>query len=278
MKLADVEARFYELVTARDSVVATVAARGPDLRRAVEEMVAGDARLPAIARLEIYADMYFVRIQDVLADEYTKTVAAIGPAAFHGLVLDYLDACRPDHPSMREVGARLPAFLAAHPTVARQPWVAELARLERARLEMVDSADAETLTLESLRALPPEQFGPLRLRLVPSHALFATRFDVIPLWRSDTSGAAVPEPSSTALLVWRRELEVLHRAVDGEEADWLRRLEAGDVTFEELCAGLGRGRGDEAAAARAFELVGRWASDGLLRAGPPAEGTELAPR
>jgi hypothetical protein len=57
----------------------------------------------------------------------------------------------------------------------------------------------------------------------------------------------------------------LHRAVGGEEADWLRRLGTGYVTFEELCAGLGQGRTDEAAAARAFELVGRWASDGLLR-------------
>ena len=266
MKLADVEARFYELVTARDSVAATVAAGGPDLRRAVEEMVAGDARLPAIARLEIYADMYFARIHDVLRDEYAKTAAALGAAAFHGLVLDYLDACRPDHPSMREVGARLPAFLAAHPTVARQPWLAELARLERARLEMVDSADVETLTPEALRTLQPERFAGLRLRLVPGHALFATRFDVVPLWRSDDPEAAVREPSPTALLVWRRELDVLHRAVDGEEADWLRRLEGGDVTFEELCAGLAQGRTDEAAAARAFELVGCWASDGLLRA------------
>ena len=265
MKLADVEARFYALVTGRDSVAATVAARGPEVARAVEEMVAGDARLPAIARLEIYADMYFVRIHDVLREEYARTAAALGAAAFHGLVLDYLDACRPDHPSMREVGARWPAFLAAHPTTAPRPWLAELARLERARLEMVDSADAETLTLEALRTLPPERFAALLLRLVPSHALFAMRFDVVPLWRSDNPGAAVPEPSPTALLVWRRELEVLHRAVDGEEADWLRRLQAGGVTFEALCAGLGRGRSDEAAATRAFELVGRWASDGLLR-------------
>jgi hypothetical protein len=250
MKLADVEARFYELVTARQSVAATVAARGPSARIDVEEMVMGDPRLPAIARLEIYADMYFVRIHDVLAEEYAKTAALIGAAGFHGLVLDYLDECRPDHPSMREVGARLPAFLAV-------------------RLEMVDSADAETLTLEALRALPPEQFPSLRLPLVPSHTLFATRFDVVSLWRSDDP-ATVPEPSPTALVIWRRELEVLHRAVDGEEADWLRRLERSDVTFEELCAGLGRGRTDEAAAARAFELVGRWANDGLLRTESPA--------
>jgi hypothetical protein len=266
VKLADVERRFYELVTARDSVAATVVARGPAMQRAVEEMVAGDARLPAIARLEIYADMYFARLRDVLADEYAKTAAALGGAAFHALVVDYLEACRPDHPSMREVGARLPAFLATHPANARRPWLAELARLERARLEMLDGADAGTLTLETLRALPPERFAGLRLRLVPSHALFATRFDVVPLWRSDDPGAAVPEPSPTALLVWRREVEVFHRSVDGEEADWLRRLESGGVMFASLCDGLARGRSDEAAAARAFELVGRWASDGLLRA------------
>jgi hypothetical protein len=265
MKLAAIEGRFYELVTGRESVAATVAARGPEALRGVEEMVAGDARLPAIARLEIYADMYFVRIHDVLADEYAKTAGALGAAGFHGLVLDYLDACRPNHPSMGEVGARLPAFLAAHKMTAGRPWLAELASLERARLEMVDIADAETLTLEALRALPAERFAPLRLRLVPSHTLYATEFDVVSLWRSEEP-AALLESSPTALLVWRRELEVLHRAVDGEEADWLRRLEAGDVTFEELCAGLGRGRTEKAAAARAFELVGRWASDGLLRA------------
>src|SRR5580692_11170127 len=104
MKLADIEARFYGLVTARDSVAVTVAEGGREARQAVEQMVAGDAGLPAIARLEIYADMYFARLRDVLADEYAQTAAALGGAAFHALVVDYLDACRPDHPSMREVG------------------------------------------------------------------------------------------------------------------------------------------------------------------------------
>jgi hypothetical protein len=267
MKLADVEASFYALVTARESVAATVAAGGPEARRAVEEMVTGDAQLPAVARLEIYADMYFIRIHDVLRDEYAKTAAALGAAAFHELVTDYLDACRPREPSMREVGARLPDFLAAHAAAAGRPWLAELARLERARLEMVDGPDTETLTLEALRARPPADFAALRLRLVPSHTLFATRFDVAPLWRSDDPGGAVPEPSPSGLLVWRHEMEVLHRAVDGEEADWLRRLTSDEVAFETLCSGLAVGRSDQAAAARAFELCGRWAADGLLCAG-----------
>ena len=265
MKLADAQAWFSRLVTARESVAATIAARGPEGQRALDEMIDGDARLPAAARLEIYADMYFARLRDVLRDEYPRCAGLLGAAAFHDLVADYLLACPPNHPSLRELGARFPAFLAEHPVAAERPWAAELAWLERARLELFDGPDAETLTIESLRARPPERFAALRLGLVPCHALLAPRFDVAALWRADDPASVVPQPASAALLVWRRELEVLHRAADGEEAAWLRRLAAGDVSFEALCADLATSRSDGEAAARAFELVGRWATDGLLR-------------
>ena len=39
MKLADIEARFYELVTARDSVAVRVAEGGPEVRHAVEPLL-----------------------------------------------------------------------------------------------------------------------------------------------------------------------------------------------------------------------------------------------
>jgi hypothetical protein len=266
MKLAEIQAWFHELVTARASVAASVAARGPEASRLLDGIVAGDARLPAVARLEIYADMYFARLRDVLRDEYPKTVMLLGAAAFHDLVVDYLVAAPPNHPSLRELGARLPAFLAEHRLAADRPWAAELARLERARLELYDGPDAGTLTFESLRARPPEGFAALRLRLVPSHALLAPRFELAALWRADDPTAVVPEPAAGTVLVWRCGLEVLHRSVDHEEAGWLGRLAAGEVRFEVLCAGLADGRSDDQAAARAFELLGRWATDGLLRA------------
>ncbi|HLK92869.1 MAG TPA: DNA-binding domain-containing protein [Polyangia bacterium] len=267
MKLAEVQARFYSLATARESVAAAVAAGGPEERRALEEMVAGDQRLSAVARLEIYADMYFARIRDVLAEEYPKTLAALGAAAFQELVADYLDACRPNHPSLREVGARLPAFLAAHAAAAERPWVAELAALERARLELFDGPDAEPLTVEALRARPPETFATLPLRLIPSHAVLSTRFDVAAIWRADDAAAEAPGSVPSTLIVWRHEGQILHRAADAEETSWLRRLGVDEVMFGVLCAALATDRTDEAAAARAYELLGRWSSDGLLRGG-----------
>jgi hypothetical protein len=109
VKLADTQARFATLVTARDSV-AEIAARDGDDRAAVDTMIVGDARLSAVERLDVYASMYFVRIHDVLRGDYARTLAVVGGEAFHGLVTDYLQACPPAHPSLREAGARLPDF------------------------------------------------------------------------------------------------------------------------------------------------------------------------
>ena len=265
MKLADTQARFHALVTAREDV-ATIAARDAAVRASVDEMVAGDARLSAVERLDVYASMYFVRIHDVLREELARTAVALGGEAFHALVTDYLQACPPAHPSLREVGGRLPAFLATHALASERPWLAELARLERARLEVFDGPDAAPLTIAALRAIAPERFGAVRLRLVPAHRLLAGAFTISEIWRApDPPPRAQPE----TVIVWRRDVDVYHRAVDADETCWLPRLEGPDgVAFETLCAALGETRSDEEAAARAFELVARWAGEELLAATP----------
>jgi hypothetical protein len=272
--LADTQARFHALVTARDSVGA-IAARDAGARGAVEAMVAGDARLSAVDRLDLYASMYFARLLDALRDDYARTAAVVGGEAFHGLITDYLLACPPAHPSLREAGARLPAFLstvsaaaasAAHALARERPWLSELARLERARLEVFDAPDAAPVPAASLRAVAPERFGALRFGLVPAHRLLAGRFAVAEIWRAaDPAAAPAPREAPETLIVWRRDGDVFHRAADADEVRWLPRLAAaGGVVFEDLCAALAETRSDQAAAARAFELCARWTAEGLL--------------
>jgi hypothetical protein len=281
VKLAELEARFHALVTARQSVAATLAAPGGIAGADLDGWVVGDDSLSAIERLDVYANMYFLRIRDVLADELPRTAAVLGANAFHGLVTDYLAACPPSHPSLREVGARLPAFLADHRLGRERPWLAELARLERVRLELVDGPDAQALTVDDARAADPEWFVTAPLRLVPCHALLENKHPIAPLWRalapSAEAGAADPPEAHTpaagpeTLLVWRCENEIRHRAVDGEEDGeelaWLRRLASG-ATFEALCELAPVGAAPDAVAPRAFERLGRFIADGLLRALP----------
>jgi hypothetical protein len=265
MKLAETQARFHALVTARDNVAA-IAARDAATREAVDTMVVGDARLSAIDRLDIYATMYFVRIHDVLRDELPRTAAVLGGESFHALVTDYLAACPPGHPSLRDAGARLPDFLATHALAGARPWLAELARLERARAEVFDGADATPVALADLRAVAPERFGALRFRLIPSRRLLANRFAIAAIWRAADGEPIAPPPAAPEMLVvWRRDDAVFHRAADADEARWLPRLADRDgLPFADLCAGLGETQSDEAAAARAFELCARWIGEGLL--------------
>jgi hypothetical protein len=211
--------------------------------------------------------MYFVRIHDVLRDEYARTAAVLGGEAFHALVTDYLQACPPAHPSLREAGARLPAFVAAHAVAADRPWLLELARLERARLEVFDGPDAMPLSIAALRDVAPDRFGAVRLRLIPAHRLLPGRFTITQAWRAEDPGATPPPAAPETVIVWRRDVDVFHRSVDADEARWLPRLAGADgFLFETLCAALAETRSDHEAAARAFELVARWAGEELLSA------------
>jgi hypothetical protein len=265
--LAELQRRFFELVTGPEGVARELARRGiPE--RELAAVIAGDARASAVERLDVYANMYFFRILDVLRADFPKVVAALGDDAFHDLATDYLQAHPSRHPSLRHVGAALPGFLAGHAHAARRPWLGELAALEWTRVDVFDRADADVLPREELASLPPEAFAALALGPVPACALVPVAFRVEDTWRAVEEDGAVEAPARApedhAVLVWRRGVTVHHRGVDAAERRALERLLAG-TTFGALCAVLGEDAGsDEAAAALAARCLGQWVADELL--------------
>ena len=264
--LAEVQAQLYDLITAPEGAGQRLAELGR-APRDLEAIVRASGRLSAVERVDVYANMYFFRILEVLGDELAKIVRLIGADAFHNLITDYLLAHRPAHASLREVGARLPVYLATHPLTGDRPWLSELARLERLRLELFDGPDAEALTLEMVRALPPASLPDLALRAVPCVATLATEFAIAPLWRAlETGGGAVEPPPKVAgtILIWRQGLTVFHRPLDPDELVCLPLLQAG-TTFAAVCErALAETADSQAAARRAFELLARWIDDGVL--------------
>jgi hypothetical protein len=239
--------------------------------RELEAIVRRTTRLSSVERVDIYANMYFYRILDVLREEYATVLAALGENAFHNLVTDYLVACRPAHPSLREVGARLPAFLAQHPVAEGRAWVAELARLERTHLELYDGPDASVVTLDELRALPADTLPAFRLRAIPCHAVLRNRFAVGAAWKALGEGGATPmnqpTPQETpeVLVVWRQGIEVFHQPVEPDEEALLESIRDG-APFDVLCEQLIERVLEAVAAERAFQILGRWVSDELIAA------------
>jgi hypothetical protein len=270
VKLADTQQLFWQLIRAPEGVL-------PGLRqldmseRDLAQVVRGDARLSATARLDIYANMYFFRLRDILAGDFPALAACLGEADFHNLVTDYLWARPSQHQSVRNVGARLAEFVAAHEIAEARPWLAELAQLEWARIDVFDGRDAATVDFAELRSLDGAALTALPLALIPCARLLATEFAVDDVWRQveagelGDDGPAAPAAEPRTLLVWRQEVEVYHRAVDALERAALSRVQEG-TTFGLICELVAAELPEAEAAPRAFSLLANWASDGLLQA------------
>ena len=213
----------------------------------------------------IYARMYASRLYDTLADDYPKLRVALGEDRFDEAVLGFLRAHPPTSFTLRDAGLPLPAFL--RNVEAAPAWAADLAALERARIEVFDGPDAAPLTQDEVAALGDELPG-LVLAWVPSSVVVPLAWSVDDVWSAIEDGEPFSEPTPDArvVLVWRRDVAVLHRTLDEDEGRLAPRIAAG-ARFADICEVLGEIHGD-GASARAVELLLRWLPAAVLDGSP----------
>src|SRR2546427_6051753 len=138
-------------------------------------------RRPPRSTLFPYTTLF--RSLDCLAEDFPKTLAAVGPVRFHNLVTDYLLRHPSEHPSLRYLGQRLPRFIATHPLLEAFPYLADLARLEWARADVFDAPDVQPLSRDVLARLPQDRAGDARFTLIPAFALLRFDHQVVSFWR-----------------------------------------------------------------------------------------------
>lgn len=283
--LRDVQRLFFELITAPEGVAKTLDERealGAGAvagRAAVAEVFAGDARMSAEDRLDAYANMYFFRLRDVLAEDFERTAAALGEARWHNLVTDYLLAHPPTKWSLRWAGEALPEFLRGHAYGTERPWLAEVAALEWARNEAFQAVDAEPLSPGALAALPPEAWPELRFEGLPGMSVVESRWDLAGWW-SGAVGEPTEAPTAVeahqVLVVWRdAEDDVRHEALAADEVEAVRRLLSGAPFADvcEACAPQDAGEAEaEDAGRKAVELLFRWGACLVPRPRPADRG------
>jgi hypothetical protein len=209
-------------------------------------------------RLTIYAEMYFARLRDVLADDFEKTAAALGPEGFTAVARAYLAEHPSEHPSVRHVGRHLAAFLASRPPPDTPPWLPDMARLEWARIEVFDAPDAQPIGMADLLALPGAEWPTARLRTIPALEVITSDWPLHLVW----SDGAEPVRTPTVLRVWRQDGRVYHCAMDPVERSAFAALRGGR-SFGEICDTMA-GLGPAEAPAEAAALVARWVEDGLV--------------
>src|SRR6266850_1114232 len=115
-------------------------------------------RLSSFERLEIYNRQYWFRLISAVSEDFPTLNALLGAKRFDLLILAYLN----EHPStswtLRDLGAKLPDFLKAHPefTGRRHRLAVDVARLEWAYVDAFGRKHRTPLTTEEAQAIGPE--------------------------------------------------------------------------------------------------------------------------
>jgi hypothetical protein len=268
----------------QDENMRSTAPDGRSMAEVAESFIAPNSRLTAFERLEIYNRQYWYRVLGALAEDFPALRAVVGSRRFEALSIAYIA----EHPSrsftLRNLGSKLPAWLAAHPehTGRRHRLALDVAKMEWAFVEAFDAAELAPLTQRQIAALQGES----KLALQPYLQLIALHYPaddlVIELHRrekrqtseagvahEDDSGApaAVPKlrPRPISLAVHRVDLSVYYRRIGREEFQTLIALRLGSALAEALDAGFAGSRIPEhKRAERVQEWFGCWAELGWI--------------
>lgn len=221
------------------------------------------------AGMAVYRNNYRTALVEAMRATYERTARWVGEAAFARAAAHHLIQHPPSSWTLDVIGRGFPDTLAE--LFARDPEVPELAALEWAMHCAFTAADAAPLDGAGLAAVTAafseEDWGAMRIALVPGTALVATGHNLVALWQAlaedvfDAPDYALAAP--TDLLVWREGLDPVFRQTDAAEALALAAVLRG-ARFGDLCAELVERFGEAAGVERAGALLGQWIGEGLV--------------
>jgi Putative DNA-binding domain len=138
--------------------------------------ISANDRLSSFERLEIYNRQYWFRLISAVSEDFPTLNALLGSRRFGLLILAYLNKNPSTSWTLRDLGAKLPGFLASHPELTGRRYflAVDVAQLEWAYVDAFDRKHRVPLTTEEAQAIRPES----RLSLQPHLQLLELSYPV----------------------------------------------------------------------------------------------------
>ena len=132
-------------------------------------------------RFAIYRNNVHRGLYDALGAAYPTVRKLVGDGFFDRLAQGFVQSETARAGSLALYGEGFAAFLAGHPVRESLPYLPDIARLERARLEVSTSADAKPLLASDLAGLEDE-LETMILRAHPACQVIASEYPVFAIW------------------------------------------------------------------------------------------------
>jgi len=165
------------------------------------------------ARYNVYRNNVTVSLIDSLAAIYPAVQRITGVDFFRAMARFHIRETPPASPLLFEYGHDFPSFIERYAYAQNMPWLADVARIERAWLDAYHAADMSALSSDVFANVDKSALGAMRFvahpatRIVrsvyPAVAIFAmNRRDepVTPLHSSDAEDALVTRPAEDVIV------------------------------------------------------------------------------
>ncbi|MDB4679880.1 MAG: DNA-binding domain-containing protein [Planctomycetaceae bacterium] len=201
----------------------------------IESVIPASSQLDPISKIEVYGNAYYARLIECLGDEYPAVKNALGAETFDSFAFSYLQQYPSKSYTLSDLGREFPGFLKqTKPADAGEfgwaDFLIDLARLEWHYSEIFNGPGTETidsLTLDKLQSLMPDQFAQCRLVPAPCIRLDEFRFPIheyATAVRKKQESPPLPPPTLTRLVMTRRQYVVRRVSVSAAEYCILQEL------------------------------------------------------
>lgn len=197
----------------------------------------------------VYRNNVVASLAETLKSAFPITSHLLGEGLQRALMADFARAHPPKSAVMSAYGEAFPGFLAQHPTTKGKPFLADIALLERRRIDAYHAADAPVFDGALLTQIDPDVLTASTLMVHPAVRLVSSRFPVATIHaieKAEMDGtlqegarAGVDLRKGEFVLIARPHYDVAHQNIG-----------AGDFAFIQACA---RGIPFGAAAAAGFD-------------------------
>lgn len=233
---------------------------------ALDGLVLPSKNLTAVERLSIYADMYYWRLIDVLAEEFPTVRHVLGPEQFTVVVKDYLER----HPSttytLNHLGSRFAGYIEEEAReLPHREFIAAVARVERAMEDVFDESYAEPITIDDLSSLSMEGLGDVHLQIIPALRLLELDYpvnDYITAVREERH-MDIPLLANTCIAVYRSNYKPWRVDLEPQRYALLSYLQQGKSLGEALESCMSAFDSDGLASSLE-NWFKDWAADGLF--------------
>ena len=206
----------------------------------VHAVIGRSKNLTSLERINIYYEMYYLRLIEILEGDFPALRYAVGEDEFSTLAKDFLVAHPSRYYDLSMLGAKFPKFLRGAKNLKHRSFLADLAKLERSVEEVFDDTHVKSLKTDELLSIPQQRWADARIGMIPALRLISSRFPINGFMEAYRKEAypQIPAPKPNWVCIYRRNYEVWRKDLDHPEYAILTALAKGKTVGEALAGAL----------------------------------------